>query len=312
MLAASSCVKNGMDPCGSYLRIVYDYNMEYVDQFHKQVTFFSLFVFDAETGLFVREEKVAQNPFSEGYVMEIPEDMQGKNYTFVVWAGLDAGSYSFPALVPGSSTIDDLKVQVKGYQDQLVDRGVELEPLWHGMLENVVYPIDRVETKTISLMKDTKKFRLVIQYLNTDEQVDINNFDVKITSPDGWYDHTNSLLDSPNTPISYLPYYTANDSEVGGIVELNSLRLMNDGRPNRLVITDNTTGGNILNISLDSYLNALKLLQFISMPLQEYLDREDHYGILIFLQWDGAQNGWMAAKVFINDWQIRLQDIENP
>lgn len=125
VMLASSCVREEMPECGSYLRVVYDYNMEYVDLFHKQVTFFSLFVFDAETGVFQQEIKQAQNPFPEKYTVQIPSEMYGKKYTFVVWAGLNADSYDFPTLIPGQSVISDLKVQIKGYKEQLVDRSGE-------------------------------------------------------------------------------------------------------------------------------------------------------------------------------------------
>ena len=57
LLLCASCVRDGMDEdCNSYVRFVYDYNLEYIDLFHKQATKMNLYVFD-EKGVFVTELK---------------------------------------------------------------------------------------------------------------------------------------------------------------------------------------------------------------------------------------------------------------
>lgn len=310
MMLVSSCVKEGDDPCPNHLRIVYDYNMEFVDQFHREVAFLSIFMFDAETGLFVREVKQAMKPFPENYAFEVPEEWFGRPYDIVVWAGLDPDSYDFPDLVAGTSTFSDFQLKVKGYENRTVERNAELEPLWHGLLSDVTFTEKEEKTYTVSLMKDTKKIRMVVQCLDEDETIVANDLDIRILSADGWYDNSNNVLDPAERDIVYLPYYMADDAETGVVAEMNSLRLMNDDRVNRLHITDKTTGQSILNISLITYFNALRLLQYSSMPLQEYLDREDEYYILIFLQKDEAKANWVAARIKINDWVIRLQDVE--
>ncbi|NDV56947.1 FimB/Mfa2 family fimbrial subunit [Bacteroides sp. 519] len=307
VLSATSCVKDGGSPCPNYLKIVYNYNMEFVDLFHREVSFFSIFMFDAQTGVLVREVKQTQHPFPENYTMLVPEEWFDQKYDIVVWAGLDDGSYNFSELTPGISTIDDFQLKVKDYENQLVDRNTELEPLWHGMLRDVFFSDLEETTYTISLRKDTRKFRLVLQVLGQSTTVDVNDLDISILSADGWYDNNNQVLDQPNREITYLPYYTANDPEVGAIAEMNSLRLMNDERTNKLLITDKSTNRVILDMPLISYLNALRLLQYEKMPLQEYLDREDEYYILVFLQ--AKEESWLAVQISINDWIIRTQDV---
>lgn len=307
VFSGTSCVKKGGSPCPNFLRIVYDYNMEFVDQFHREVTFLSIFMFDAQTGVLVREVKQTQNPFPENYTMLVPEEWFDQKYDIIVWAGLDADSYDFSTLTPGTSTIDDFRLKVKGYENQLVNRDIALEPLWHGILEDVLFSDLEETTHTVSLRKDTRKFRLVVQAIGKEATVDVADLDIRILSADGWYDNKNNVLDELNREIVYLPYYTANDAEVGAIAEMNSLRLMNHReRVNRLLITDKNTNQEILNISLISYINALRMLQYENMPLQEYLDREDEYYILVFLKAD--QGNWLATQISINDWIIRSQD----
>jgi hypothetical protein len=127
-------------------------------------------------------------------------------------------------------------------------------------------------------------------------------------SSNGWYDNYNNVLDPSDREITYLPYYTADDVEVGSIAEINSLRLMNDGRISQLQITDKTRGQLILDISLIKYINSLRMLQFSNIPLQEYLDREDEYYILVFLKNDGKT--WIATQIQINDWIIRESEFD--
>lgn len=309
MLLGSSCVKDGDIPCPNYLRIVYDYNMEYVDQFHRQVSFLSIFMFDAKTGLLVREVKLAQNPFAENYTMEVPEEWFDTPYNIVVWAGLDSDSYEFPSLIPGTSTFDDFELKVKDYDNRMVERDSELEPLWHGMLSDITFSDKKEVTYTVSLMKDTKKFRMVVQSLDNNNPIGADDLDIRLLSADGRYDNYNNVLDPKDREIAYIPYYMATDPETGAISEMNSLRLMNDNRLNILRISDKTTGKLIFDIPLINYLNALRLLQYSDMPLQEYLDREDEYYILVFLQ-KSENNNWLATQIEINDWVIRLQNIE--
>ena len=50
------------------------------------------------------------------------------------------------------------------------------------------------------------------------------------------------------------------------------------------------------------------MLQFSNIPLQEYLDREDEYYILVFLKNDGKT--WIATQIQINDWIIRESEFD--
>ncbi|MDL2245197.1 FimB/Mfa2 family fimbrial subunit [Parabacteroides sp. OttesenSCG-928-J18] len=314
LVLLSSCVEDDLAPCTNYLNITYDYNMEFVDQFPVQVSFLSIFMFDAETGLLVREVKEAQNPFPANYRIEIPEAWFGKRYNLMAWAGLKADSYDFPTLTPGVSTLADFQLKVKEYESQLVDRRSALEPLWHGSLTDVSFAWSGEEIHTLSLRKDTRKFRLVVQCMDDNEIVTSSDLDVRILSSGGWYDNANQVLDPKERAITYLPYFTQDDPEVGMIAELNTMRLLNDGRANRLVVTDKKNGKSLLDISLMKYLNALRLLEFENMPFQEYLDREDEYHILIFVQRvkdpvRPEEGNWLAVQVMINDWVIRFQDI---
>ncbi len=109
--------------------------------------------------------------------------------------------------------------------------------------------------------------------------------------------------------MGYTAYHTEDDPETGAIAELNTLRLMTDTE-NRLVITHKSSGNVILDIPLNKYLNALRLQQYADIPLQEYLDRADKHGIILFFKGMDGNGNYISVDVQINGWLIRKQEVD--
>lgn len=310
LLFASSCIKDGenMENCQQYIRFVYDYNLKYTDLFPAQVTKVDLYIFD-QNGLYVSSLHDEQKTFHSDYKMLLPTLPDGK-YQFVAWAGLYSDSYHVSPMEKGKSTINDLLVEVNKYETGKID--FEMKPLWFGSRTDVTLSSNRMQIETISLTKNTNKFRIVMQMLNDNTKINVNDYDFKIISANGIYDHTN-IVSGKN--ITYTPYYTFNDTTAGAVAELNTLRLMAKA-DNRLIITDNKTKNKIFDIPLNKYLNALRLQQYENMPLQEYLDREDTYAIILFFKdngggGNGADEGKIIVSVRINGWLVREQELED-
>lgn len=74
-------------------------------------------------------------------------------YQFVAWAGA-RDSYDITSLIPETSTITDLKLQLKREESLIIDK--ELETLWYGEIINVNFTGTIHQTETINLIKDTK------------------------------------------------------------------------------------------------------------------------------------------------------------
>lgn len=106
------------EDCNSYVRFVYDYNLEYIDLFHKQATKMNLYVFD-EKGVFVTELKEESGAFAPDYLMTLPGAMAGRRYIFVAWSGLYDKSYDKVTLTPGVSTLEDLEVSVNNLKTRI-------------------------------------------------------------------------------------------------------------------------------------------------------------------------------------------------
>lgn len=301
-LLFSSCIKEDRDDCGFYLRFVYDYNLKFVDAFSEQASKVNLYVFDNQ-GNFIAELQDAQAPFSKEYKMYIPLDPD-KPYTFIAWVGLYDQDYVLKTPLKQGATWSDLYLQLAQTETpNTVNK--ELKPLWHGKLEYKGADPNPV----ISLTKNTNKVRLVLQSLNEKDENSIKaeDYSFRIAATNGEYDHLNV---PHGDEISYTPYF-ATQADAGAVVELNTLRLMAD-RENKLEIKNRTTGEVLLNIDLNKYISALRLLESESMPLQEYMDRQDEYKIVFFFKENtdiGSGDMFLYITIEINGWVIREQII---
>lgn len=219
LLSLNSCVRDGMDTdCDSYIRFVYDYNMQYTDLFSKEASRMHLYIFDEEDVLVHKVVDEVSGTFPEYY--RIPLSLTPGKYNIVAWSGVYEESYQEDELQTYASQRSDLGVHVKSMNvSRVVDD--KLRPLWHGAIEQEWNP---ATTATISLTKNTNTLRLVLADLDGAE-MNVDDFEIFLTSANGDYLHD-------NTPIGeeyfYYPYYTETDPEVGAIAEMSTLRLMED------------------------------------------------------------------------------------
>jgi len=284
--------------------------MSFEDLFHRQVTKIDLYLFD-ESGLYM--EKLSDrapngSTFPKGYIMGLPEDYKDVTQ-MVAFPGIYEDQLRATAMIPGQSTINDLFVRLNQRTDNVVNQ--EIKPLWHGSIASARTKVDRNDTTVISLTKNTNKIRIVLQSTIDTLDVDVNDFTFIMQSVNGAYDAYNTPSD--NATWYYEPYFTYNDPDAGAVAELNTMRLMSD-RENYLTI--NYLSNDLVDINLNRYLNALKLQEYTNMSLQEFMDREDEYKIIIFLTKPGIDDPdpnpdtepWVATKISINEWTIRDQN----
>ena len=75
----------------------------------------------------------------------------------------------------------------------------------------------------------------------------------------------------------------------------------------RLTVTNNETDETVLSIPLIDYALLVKGYYNRNMSDQEYLDRQDVYDMVFFLDKDGS---WMNSYIYINSWKVVFQDTE--
>ena len=267
--------------------------MEFADAFHTQVDKVELYVFDKDGKFLFKQAEEGGSLSTGNYLMEVA--LPVGEYQFVAWAGA-RDSYDITSLIPGTSTITDLKLQLKREESLIIDK--ELETLWYGVNINVNFTGTIHQTETINLIKDTKRVRFIFQSYANNWELKMNDYDYEIRESNGYLGHDNSLLD--DDVLSFRPYHMNQLNSFSASVDLNTMRLMKD-RTTRLVITEKSTSNKVFDINLIDYL-AMTNMEDKKIGIQEYFDRQSNYHIVFFLS-----GSWLAMKIVINGWTVYSQ-----
>ena len=352
----SSCIKEDMDDCPPAISKValqfdYTYNVKQADAFAAEVKNINVYAFD-ENGKFFDSYIESREKFETGHTMEITGLKDGK-YTFVCLARDrqvmsraedDEMEFSFASLTPGVSTIDDLTVRMGKDNSEEIKNDKEFAALYTAKTQVDFLRLNQngnegtVVTSTLSLMKCTKTYRIVLlPYENDQADFKPENFDVRIEGSAAWLDHKGEKV--KNEGITYLPYnmerranYDGAHTEVNEepvdqalIYDLSSSRMferqsdrraVRDGDKSiyddkRIIITDLRDKDHpieLFNHSLPWFLALCGEKVNQNWDDQEYLDREDHYVLMFYVSDKRDYN--MITKVNVNGWNVNLKDTE--
>ncbi len=352
----SSCIKEDMDDCPPAISKValqfdYTYNVKQADAFAAEVKNINVYAFD-ENGKFFDSYIESREKFETGHTMEITGLKDGK-YTFVCLARDrqvmsraedDEMEFSFASLTPGVSTIDDLTVRMGKDNSEEIKNDKEFAALYTAKTQVDFQRLNQngnegtVVTSTLSLMKCTKTYRIVLlPYENDQADFKPENFDVRIEGSAAWLDHNGEKV--KNEGITYLPYnmerranYDGAHTEVNEepvdqalIYDLSSSRMferqsdrraVRDGDKSkyddkRIIIIDLRDKDNpieLFNHSLPWFLALCGEKVNQNWDDQEYLDREDHYVLMFYVSDKRDYN--MITKVNVNGWNVNLKDTE--
>lgn len=352
----SSCIKEDMDDCPPAISKValqfdYTYNVKQADAFAAEVKNINVYAFD-ENGKFFDSYIESREKFETGHTMEITGLKDGK-YTFVCLARNrqvmsraedDEMEFSFASLTPGVSTIDDLTERMGKDNGEEIKNDKEFAALYTAKTQVDFQRLNQkgnegtVVTSTLSLMKCTKTYRIVLlPYENDQADFKPENFDVRIEGSAAWLDHKGEKV--KNEKITYLPYnmerranYDGAHTEVNEepvdqalIYDLSSSRMferqndrrvVRDGDKNnyddkRIIITDLRDKDHpveLFNHSLPWFLALCGEKVNQNWDDQEYLDREDHYVLMFYVSDKRDYN--MITKVNVNGWNVNIKDTE--
>ena len=352
----SSCIKEDMDDCPPAISKValqfdYTYNVKQADAFAAEVKNINVYAFD-ENGKFFDSYIESREKFETGHTMEITGLKDGK-YTFVCLARDrqvmsraedDEMEFSFASLTPGVSTIDDLTERMGKDNGEEIKNDKEFAALYTAKTQVDFQQLNQngnegtVVTSTLSLMKCTKTYRIVLlPYENDQADFKPENFDVRIEGSAAWLDHNGEKV--KNEGITYLPYnmerranYDGAHTEVNEepvdqalIYDLSSSRMferqsdrraVRDGDKSkyddkRIIITDLRDKDNpieLFNHSLPWFLALCGEKVNQNWDDQEYLDREDHYVLMFYVSDKRDYN--MITKVNVNGWNVNIKDTE--
>lgn len=316
----SSCHKihEDLPPCPRNLRFAYTYNMKFADAFAREMTNQSkakqmqLYIYDRE-GRFLSSRTVAGDDLTAN---SLPLDLAPGTYRLMAWGGLDEADYTRSTPRPGD-LIGDWKMAVKADANDAADAlantvSRELPGLFYGLKE-LTLPLPEEEGDILlPLVKNTNKLRLVL--IDTDGGTPLapDDFTVEATTAVSDLDAANEPLTSGT--FSWRPYYTGTGRVDGtdgkpvysaAIYELNTLRLL-DGTATSLRITRQGETAPFLSADLTGLL-LLTRMESHDIGPQEYLDRQDEYTVLVYLDRRGGKTHYL--EIIVNDWTIRLDDI---
>lgn len=352
----SSCIKEDMDDCPPAISKValqfdYTYNVKQADAFAAEVKNINVYAFD-ENGKFFDSYIESREKFETGHTMEITGLKDGK-YTFVCLARDrqvmsraedDEMEFSFASLTPGVSSIDDLTERMGKDNGEGIKNDKEFAALYTAKTQVDFQRLNQngnegtVVTSTLSLMKCTKTYRIVLlPYENDQADFKPENFDVRIEGSAAWLDHNGEKV--KNEGITYLPYnmerranYDGAHTEVNEepvdqalIYDLSSSRMferqsdrraVRDGDKSiyddkRIIITDLRDKDHpieLFNHSLPWFLALCGEKVNPNWDDQEYLDREDHYVLMFYVSDKRDYN--MITKVNVNGWNVNIKDTE--
>ena len=297
LLVLFSCtsIDETLPECRLYVRFRYDYNMEFSDAFASQVNRVDVFVFDKE-GTFVIKKSEQGETLGGSYRMPLP--LPAGEYRIAAWAGM-SDDFEMPEPVAGKTTLEELTVRMK--REESLVHNKALNPLWYGGVQAVSFTGRQEQTETVSLIKDTNKFRFILQKSGPGEELDINDCLFEIRADNGYYDWNNDLLD--DDMISYRPYYLEKVEDVGIVVEMNTMRLL-EHKKVYLTLTRKSDGKELMRIDLIPYLLLTKM-EGHNIPAQEYLDRQSEYAIVFF--YNPELLNFLSTKIVINGWTIWLK-----
>ena len=297
LLVLFSCtsIDETLPECRLYVRFRYDYNMEFSDAFASQVNRVDVFVFDKD-GTFVIKKSEQGETLGGSYRMPLP--LPAGEYRIAAWAGM-SDDFEMREPVAGKTTLEELTVRMK--REESLVHNKALNPLWYGGVQAVSFTGRQEQTETVSLIKDTNKFRFILQKSGPGEELDINDCLFEIRADNGYYDWNNDLLD--DDMISYRPYYLEKVEDVGIVVEMNTMRLL-EHKKVYLTLTRKSDGKELMRIDLIPYLLLTKM-EGHNIPAQEYLDRQSEYAIVFF--YNPELLNFLSTKIVINGWTIWLK-----
>ena len=325
--SCDSAIYDDEGDCSVHYRVTftYDMNMKWANAFPHEVKSVTLYIYDRNGQLVMSKTDNSAALASPDYYMDV-EVLPGK-YDLLVWASGNSPidnptAFEVASASPGSAMNTlGAKMPLDGTADAglYVDR--DIVPLYHGIMRGVDFPdtYGNVTLGPVSLTKDTNVMQVLLQ--NTDgTTMKADDFSFYITAANNELDYLNKVVST--TQFSYRPWAMTLTSasldkpearaaskalaraqtEANGILaELSTGRLI-DTRTPRLVVRRNSDGEDIISINLIQYLLMVKGEYNRQMSDQEYLDRNDNYSLMFFV--DDNRNWYIAGGVYINGWRI--------
>lgn len=258
-----------------------DQNMINADEFTSQVSTVAVWAFNKAGDMVWSKTETAEKTFAKDYAMQayLPEG----EYDIVTWCGKTT---DFFKLLPASlSSLSQLSLSLP-----LVDNNgtkvcnSELPVTFNGREKFTVTENPEQNSVTLSLLQATKNIRLNLQGKQTG--INADDFDIYITDAANTLEW--NLTPKSTESFEYLPYDVQTGNIMDGgtmsvvVADFTTLCLNTDSKAT-LVIKSKKTDNVVKSIPLVNYLLLSKEYETPDCSDQEYLDRQSHYHITLFV-----------------------------
>lgn len=321
-MALSGCdfMHEELPPCERKLRLkmYYDYNMKFADALPAEVKYVSVYVFDAETGEGIDEIHVPVGEVKEREFEIKLDHLPYAVYDILVWCFGESDEHF---TVKPNRGAENLQRYHSCLMNQDKDRpgflSEDIGRLYHGQLLDADCTQEKGDLEfEIPLIKNTNTVRVVLQQLNG-EFLDPDNFDISLESDNGHMDYDNNLIaghtrvyqpwaiESGITGMGKNASDTRTITSVSALVAEHTIGRIIPETGVKLRVRNKETGEEIINIPFVDYALLVKGNYNRPMSDQEYLDRQDEYNLVFFLDHNLR---WLNQYIYINSWRIVLQN----
>ena len=308
--ACSDLIYDDLSECPVYkVKFRYDWNMKYADAFAHEVKAVTLYVLDSKGSIVWSRSESGEALAAEDYSMVVK--VPAGKYDLLAWCDADElGTFTFSEGT--EKTALKCSLDRKHAHDGSAYVDSDLDRLYYGF-ESADFTSRKGETvATVSLKKNTNHFQVVLQHLSG-SPVDPDIFDFSITDDNALMDWDNSLMAGGD--VTYRPWAVysgevamnrASDALNVAIAEFTTGRIVLGHNP-RLNIRLKDSDRIVISIPLIDYALLVKGKYNENLDNQEYLDRQDEYDMIFFLD-DGER--WVNQYIYINSWKVVLQNAE--
>lgn len=319
-LAAAACDGSIYDyegDCSITYRVKfrYDWNMKFADAFAHEVESVTLYVIGEDGSIVWQRTESGEALAAENYAMTV--DVEPGTYDLLAWGGTtDKKSF----VIPEATHVNELTCTLNREYDADGKAFVrdDLDRLFHGYLGKQEFAdVEGIYTLTMPLVKDTNNVHVVLQNMSG-ATLDPKKFSFSITDDNGSMDWDNTLVadetinycawhvDAGQAEFEYDTESRASSTISTAVAELTVPRLMMEHKDTaRLTVTNTETGKRVLSLRLIDALLLVKGYYNRPMSDQEYLDRQDDYSLIFFLD-EGYR--WNNTYIYINSWKVVLQE----
>lgn len=301
------------------VRLHYDWHLKFSDAFAAEVDHVTLNVIDSEGNIVHTHQESGDALAQPGYEIVLDGKIKPGKYRLQAWCGSGAKPGNTSFAVHEASKLTDLrctllpdaqgKAGIEGAEGKHIQRKVER--LFHGLSEELDFPEEEgIHTYDLSLKKNTNTVKIVLQHLSG-LPIDGNLFDFTIVADNARMEHDNSLITTQ--PVTYHAHDVVNGSavimdEYGGkpgtysstIAEVTVGRLVY-GKEVRLEVHRKSDNSLVLSIPFIPFALELKGTEHRKMDNQEYLDRQDDYNFIFFLD-EGYR--WEDSFIYVGSFKV--------